>query len=94
MHNGSIAGSAQPNGQRKGRVERRHPQLRAKQRLRSSVTSAEAAHARSTSSASTAFIPEGVRPCYTSRLRALNDYSMRLVAAASETFGLIISCWR
>ena len=73
-------------------MERRHLQLRAKQRLRSSITSAEAARARSTSSASTAFIPEGMRACYTSR--ALNAYNMGLVAAASETLGLMFSCYR
>ena len=75
-------------------MERRHLQLRAKQRLRPDMTSAEAARARSTSSASTAFIPEGKRACYTSRPQTLYDQSMGLVAAASETLRLTFSCWR
>ena len=53
------AGSAQQSMQRKGRIERRHQQLRAKQRLRPEAAGGEAARARSSSSASTAFIPEG-----------------------------------
>ena len=53
------AGPAQQSMQRKGRVERRHQQQRAKQRLRPEAASGEAVRARSSSSASTAFIPEG-----------------------------------
>ena len=53
------AGSAQQSMQRKGRIERRHQQLRAKQRLRPGAAGGEAARARSSSSASTAFTPEG-----------------------------------
>ena len=54
------AGTAQQSVQRKGRMERRHQQLRAKQRLRPAALGGEAARARSSSSASTAFIPEGI----------------------------------
>ena len=58
------AGTAQQSMQRKGRIERRHQQLRAKQRLRPEAAGGEAARARSSSSASTAFIPEGKAfPC-------------------------------
>lgn len=53
------AGNTQQSAQRKGRMERRHQQLRSKQRARPEITSAEAARARSRSSASNAFIPEG-----------------------------------
>ena len=49
----------QQSAQRTGRVERRHHQLRAKQRIRPEAPPNEAARARSSSCASAAFIPEG-----------------------------------